>query len=875
MSPVGSSPLSTKSGGNPVPTFWKQLVRLPRSTSSESVTTTTTNTNSVGDTSNNLDSSRLQVRPTLSGKSHSFSSISPTSAAMAGAEIGDTQPPASLPFKQATRPQVYQSRTQEQSQQSVASSSHSRTNNSTAVNGSGNTNTAGKPSAGSGTSQTLSRDNYRNYRDKFLSDRHGFTGRVFGVSLTESLSAASAEVIVQSELVSFGRIPIVVAKCGAFLKANALETPGIFRISGNTKRIKELQIVFSTPPDYGTKFNNWDAYTVHDVASLLRRYLNNLDEPLIPLQLYELFRDPLRQRPRVLKYMSSHNAAACRKAAATSTSTVATANNSNPGTARASSTALQQSKLPPALDLNKENVDMASRRPNTVDRNDGNDKRFGNETSDTAFYSNLSDSKRNNMATTEPQRPTESNDYADTNHNGNYDDINNISNNINSKEGTSDPPGRSKKDMSLEEKRRRKYRHKKRLTRDIAEAIKDYESLFVQLSNDTKQLTIYLLDFLSLFARQSQFNLMTSRNLSAIFQPCILSHPQHDMNPLEYELSRFVVEFLIEYAYKLLPHLLKLTKEEQRQNILRIRNKTPSPRGRIPENRIEANNRPEFSPHSTPSDSPSKGISMSSVSKPISIPQRNSPHTPHSPRLLHLHSPRTSSPVAGHLSNSSSPFLRSPTKPPHIPVPFLTSHDKSKSPQDYSLEKALPKQRPKLSTSLQSQFLKPRIGTRPHSRSIDSATIPPDFIQGNRKRIQSSQKPNKPGLLNDIDDEGDEAEFSFDEENEKTRLARVNPTPPIDSTFRFLQIPPNHALTRPTFDSSMSSLGGRSDLYVSGDERNRSTEDDIDYLSSGQGTNTSAQDVTRDKEGHEGRSRKRRESWFQKLTSRSASANRT
>ena len=802
---------------------------------------------------------------------------------MAGVEIGDTQPPASLPLKQAIRPQIYQSRTQEQSQQSVASSSHSRTNNPAAVNGNGNANIVGKPSASAGAPPTLSRDNYRNYRDKFLSDRHGFTGRVFGVSLTESLSAASAEVIVQSELVSFGRIPIVVAKCGAFLKANALETPGIFRISGNTKRIKELQIVFSTPPDYGTKFNNWDAYTVHDVASLLRRYLNNLDEPLIPLQLYELFRDPLRRRPRVLKYMSNHHAAACRKATATSTSTVDTTNNSNPDTIGANSTALQQPKLPPTLDLNKENVEMPSRRPNTADQNNGNNKCLSNKTSNGAAYPierqnypNPSDSKRDNMGTTESRRFTESNDFADTNHNGNCDNSNNFSNNINGKEETSDPSERSKKDVSLEEKRRRKYRHKKRLTRDIAEAIKDYESLFVQLSNDTKQLTIYLLDFLSLFARQSQFNLMTSRNLSAIFQPCILSHPQHDMNPSEYELSRFVVEFLIEYAYKLLPHLLKLTKEEQRQNILRIRNKTPSPKSKVPEGRIEANNRPDFTPYSTPSDSPSKGISMSSVSKPISIPQRNSPHTPHGPHLLHLHSPRTSSPIAGHLSNSSSPFLRSPTKPPHIPVPFLTSHDKSRSPHDDSLEKTLPKQRPKLSTSLQSQFLKPRIGNRPHSRSIDSATIPPDFIQGNRKRTPSGQKPNKPGLLNDIDDEGDEVAFSFDEENEKTRLARVNPTPPIDSTFRFLQIPPNHALTRPTFDSSASSLGGRSDLYVSGDERNRSTEDDFDYLSSGQGTNTSTQDVTRDKEGHEGRSRRRRrESWFQRLTSRSASANRT
>ena len=104
-------------------------------------------------------------------------------------------------------------------------------------------------------------EEYKNYRDMFLSDRNGFTGRVFGVSLSESLSIASAEVIVQSELVSFGRIPIVVAKCGAYLKANGLETQGIFRIAGNNKRVKELQFIFSSPPDYGSKFNNWEPYT--------------------------------------------------------------------------------------------------------------------------------------------------------------------------------------------------------------------------------------------------------------------------------------------------------------------------------------------------------------------------------------------------------------------------------------------------------------------------------------------------------------------------------------------------------------------------------------------------------------------------------------
>lgn len=297
---------------------------------------------------------------------------------------------------------------------------------------------------------------YKNYRDDFVLKKHGFTGSVFGVALSDSLEIASAEVIVQIELVSFGRIPIVVAKCGAYLKAKALETSGIFRIAGSSKRVKELQHIFSTPPDYGTKFNNFDSYTVHDIASLLRRYLNNLSEPLIPLSLYDNFRTPLQKRPKVFKYIQTQNI---------------------------------------------------------------------------KNYNNVNENK-----------PTDGVIQEST-------DV----------QKTEEVP------ILFDEMKKRQKRKKKHLAKSIKSAIKEYELLLVSLSNDTKQLTIYLLDLLSLFSRQSDKNLMTAKNLSAIFQPSLLSHPQHDMDPHEYELSRVVVEFLIEYSYKLLPYLLKLTNNEQRK----------------------------------------------------------------------------------------------------------------------------------------------------------------------------------------------------------------------------------------------------------------------------------------------------------------------
>ena len=128
---------------------------------------------------------------------------------------------------------------------------------------------------------------------------------VFGVSLEESVRIAEGKIYISSDsdgLVVYGRIPRVVAFCGLFLKKNALDVEGIFRVAGSNKRIKQLQIIFSTAPDYGAKID-WDGFTVHDAASLLRRYLGALPEPLIPLALYEDFREPLRSHPAILKYL--------------------------------------------------------------------------------------------------------------------------------------------------------------------------------------------------------------------------------------------------------------------------------------------------------------------------------------------------------------------------------------------------------------------------------------------------------------------------------------------------------------------------------------------------------------------------------------------
>lgn len=77
-------------------------------------------------------------------------------------------------------------------------------------------------------------------------------------------------------------------------------------------------------------------------------------------------------------------------------------------------------------------------------------------------------------------------------------------------------------------------------------AITTYQRLITELPPLNRQLLLYILDLLAVFASKSELNRMTSANLAAIFQPGMLSHPSHDMEPPEYRLSQDVIIFLIE-----------------------------------------------------------------------------------------------------------------------------------------------------------------------------------------------------------------------------------------------------------------------------------------------------------------------------------------
>ena len=169
---------------------------------------------------------------------------------------------------------------------------------------------------------------------------------------------------------------------------------GIFRLAGAEKRIKELRATFDSPDRYG-KGLDWTGYTVHDAANILRRYFNQLPEPIIPLDFYERFREPLRHH-------------------------------------QAQAVGPMDAQAPDIGDFNAE------------------------------------------------------------------------------------------------------------------EAIESYKQLITELPPLNRQLLLYILDLLAVFASKSDLNKMTTANLAAIFQPGLLSHPAHDMAPQEYRLSQDVLIFLID-----------------------------------------------------------------------------------------------------------------------------------------------------------------------------------------------------------------------------------------------------------------------------------------------------------------------------------------
>lgn len=367
-------------------------------------------------------------------------------------------------------------------------------------------------------SSASSSENFRAHRDSFLESqklKNNNDSQIFGVPLEQVLRLASVNISISEDLanegIQYGAIPVVVGKCCVFLKKNGTEVEGVFRVGGASRRVKELQFLFSTPPEYGRRMD-WDGYTVHDAASLLRRFLNSLPEPLIPLAMYERFREPLRSKPLVRSFLSKK------------------------GSSKKSHSHRDAKKLDPAI----EDVPDDTTELEEKDITESN-KEITVTEKDLANV-------ENELAESSDPVPTETPVTGDQV----LPDTNEVS--------SQDTPAKdnSEEQTSKKQKKMRKY---KKLISEIHETLREYSVLLNELPSPSQHLLFYILDLLTVFATHSSKNLMTNKNLAAIFQPSVLSHPDHDMSPEEYALSLQVVEFLLEYYRRLLEATQKIQSE--------------------------------------------------------------------------------------------------------------------------------------------------------------------------------------------------------------------------------------------------------------------------------------------------------------------------
>ncbi|XP_019727200.1 rho GTPase-activating protein 24-like, partial [Hippocampus comes] len=103
-----------------------------------------------------------------------------------------------------------------------------------------------------------------------------FTG-VFGQRLEET--------VLYERRYGVRSVPLVVEQCVAFIRERGLQEVGLFRQPGRASLVRELQEAF----DAGER-PSFDSNTdVHTVASLLKLYLRQLPEPLIPFSHYQDF----------------------------------------------------------------------------------------------------------------------------------------------------------------------------------------------------------------------------------------------------------------------------------------------------------------------------------------------------------------------------------------------------------------------------------------------------------------------------------------------------------------------------------------------------------------------------------------------------------
>ncbi|XP_038586071.1 rho GTPase-activating protein 36 isoform X2 [Micropterus salmoides] len=83
----------------------------------------------------------------------------------------------------------------------------------------------------------------------------------------------------------YRQVPRVLERCCSHIETHGLQTVGIFRVGSSKKRVRQLREDF----DVGVDVQLDEEQSVHDVAALLKEFLRDMPDPLLPRELYPAF----------------------------------------------------------------------------------------------------------------------------------------------------------------------------------------------------------------------------------------------------------------------------------------------------------------------------------------------------------------------------------------------------------------------------------------------------------------------------------------------------------------------------------------------------------------------------------------------------------
>ncbi|KAF0029055.1 hypothetical protein F2P81_018160 [Scophthalmus maximus] len=81
----------------------------------------------------------------------------------------------------------------------------------------------------------------------------------------------------------YRQVPRVLERCCGHIETHGLQTVGIFRVGSSKKRVRQLRDDF----DVGVDVQLDEEHSVHDVAALLKEFLRDMPDPLLPRELAE------------------------------------------------------------------------------------------------------------------------------------------------------------------------------------------------------------------------------------------------------------------------------------------------------------------------------------------------------------------------------------------------------------------------------------------------------------------------------------------------------------------------------------------------------------------------------------------------------------